>query len=218
MSSYVHNRQDWPRFYWNRESLAERLVVVRHEQGRLLGRMEALGFKLRQEAVFKTLTEDVLKSSEIEGEQLDAEQVRSSIARRLGMDIGGLKLVDRNVEGVVEMMLDATGHYEQPLTAERLFGWHASLFPTSRSGMRRIRVGAWRDDSSGPMQVVSGPIGRERVHFEAPIAEKLNREMQVFLDWFDESAETDWVSKAGLAQLWFVTIHPLDDGNGRIAR
>ena len=218
MSPYMHNHPDWPRFYWNRESLAERLVVVRHEQGRLLGRMEALGFKLRQEAVFKTLTEDVLKSSEIEGEQLDAEQVRSSIARRLGMDIGGLKPVDRNVEGVVEMMLDATGRYEQPLTAERLFGWHASLFPTGRSGMRRIRVGAWRDDSSGPMRVVSGPVGRERVHFEAPAAGRLEREMQVFLDWFNEKTESDWVMKAGLAHLWFVTIHPFDDGNGRIAR
>ena len=218
MSPYMHNHPDWPRFYWNRESLAERLAVVRHEQGRLLGRMEALGFKLRQEAVFKTLTEDVLKSSEIEGEQLDAEQVRSSIARRLGMDIGGLKPVDRNVEGVVEMMLDATGRYEQPLTAERLFGWHASLFPTGRSGMRRIRVGAWRDDSSGPMRVVSGAVGRERVHFEAPAAGRLDREMQVFLDWFDEKTESDWVMKAGLAHLWFVTIHPFDDGNGRIAR
>lgn len=218
MSPYIHNHQDWPKFHWDRDRLSEHLSVVRHEQGRLLGRMEALGFKLRQEAVLKTLTEDVLKSSEIEGEQLDAEQVRSSIARRLGMDVGGLRPVDRNVEGVVEMMLDATGHYEQPLTAERLFGWHASLFQTSRSGMRRIRAGAWRDDSSGPMQVVSGPIGRERVHFEAPVAEKLNREMQVFLDWFDESTETDWVSKAGLAHLWFVTIHPFDDGNGRIAR
>jgi Fic family protein len=218
MSPYIHNHQAWPRFHWDRDRLSEHLSVVRYEQGRLLGRMEALGFKLRQEAVLKTLTEDVLKSSEIEGEQLDAEQVRSSIARRLGMDVGGLRPVDRNVEGVVDMMLDATGHYEQPLTAERLFGWQASLFPTSRSGMRRIRVGAWRDDSSGPMQVVSGPIGRERVHFEAPVAEKLNREMQVFLDWFDESTETDWVTKAGLAHLWFVTIHPFDDGNGRIAR
>jgi Fic family protein len=218
MSPYIHNHQDWPKFHWDRDRLSEHLSVVRHEQGRLLGRMEALGFKLRQEAVLKTLTEDVLKSSEIEGEQLDAEQVRSSIARRLGMDVGGLRPVDRNVEGVVEMMLDATGHYEQSLTAERLFGWHASLFPTSRSGMRRVRAGAWRDDSSGPMQVASGPIGRECVHFEAPVAEKLNREMQVFLDWFDESTETDWVSKAGLAHLWFVTIHPFDDGNGRIAR
>ncbi|MBI2555521.1 MAG: Fic family protein [Candidatus Rokubacteria bacterium] len=218
MSPYIHNNPDWPRFHWNRESLAGRLAVVRYEQGRLLGRMEALGFKLRQEAVLKTLTEDVLKSSEIEGEQLDAEQVRSSIARRLGMDIGGLKPVDRNVEGVVEMMLDATGHYEQPLTAERLFGWHASLFPTGRSGMRRIRVGAWRDDSSDPMQVVSGAVGRERVHLEAPAAGRLNREMQVFLDWFNESTETDWVVKAGVAHLWFVTIHPFEDGNGRIAR
>lgn len=218
MSHYIHNHQDWPRFHWDRDRLSEHLSVVRHEQGRLLGRMEALGFKLRQEAVLKTLTEDVLKSSEIEGEQLDAEQVRSSIARRLGMDVGGLRPVDRNVEGVVDMMLDATGHYEQPLTAERLFGWHASLFPTSLSGMKRIRIGAWRDDSSGPMQVVSGPIGRERVHFEAPVAEKLNQEMQAFLDWFDERTETDWVSKAGLAHLWFVTIHPFDDGNGRIAR
>ena len=218
MSPYIYNYQNWPKFHWDRDRLSEHLSVVRHEQGRLLGRMEALGFKLRQEAVLKTLTEDVLKSGEIEGEQLDAEQVRSSIARRLGMDIGGLRPVDQNVEGVVEMMLDATGHYDQPLTAERLFGWHASLFPTSRSGMRRIKVGTWREDSSGPMQVVSGPIGRERVHFEAPVAEKLNREMQVFLDWFDESTETDWVAKAGLAHLWFVTIHPFDDGNGRIAR
>lgn len=215
---YIYNHPDWPRFSWDRESLTERLSVVRHEQGRLLGRMEALGFKLRQEAVLKTLTEDVLKSSEIEGEQLDAEQVRSSIARRLGMDVGGLKPVDRNVEGVVEMMLDATRHYEQPLTTERLFAWHASLFPTGRSGMSRIRVGAWRDDSSDPMQVVSGAIGRERVHFEAPAVGRLDREMQVFLDWFNENTATDWVAKAGLAHLWFVTIHPFDDGNGRIAR
>ena len=218
MSPYIYNLPNWPRFHWDRERLTEQLSVVRHEQGRLLGRMEALGFKLRQEAVLKTLTEDVLKSSEIEGEQLDAEQVRSSIARRLGMDIGGLKSVDRNVEGIVEMMLDATGHYERPLTAERLFGWHASVFPTSRSGMRRIGAGTWRDDSSGPMQVVSGAIGRERVHFEAPVAGKLNREMQVFLNWFDENTAADWVAKAGLAHLWFVTIHPFDDGNGRIAR
>src|SRR6266849_5528656 len=161
MAEYIHTQQDWPRFRWNRESLSGRLASVRHEQGRLLGRMEALGFKLRQEAVLKTLTEDVVKSSEIEGELLDRDQVRSSIARRLGMDIGGLKPVDRNVEGVVEMMLDATRRYEQPLNTERLFGWHASLFPTGRSGMNRIKVGAWRDDASGPMQVVSGPMGKD---------------------------------------------------------
>jgi Fic family protein len=218
MTEYIHNQEDWPRFHWNRDSLAERLATVRHEQGRLLGRMENLGFKLRQEAVLRTLTEDVLKSSEIEGEKLDAEQVRSSVARRLGMDIGGLKSADRNIEGVVEMMLDATRHYEQPLTAERLFAWHASLFPTGRSGMRRIRVGAWRDDSGGPMQVISGAVGRERVHFEAPAAERLDSQMGDFLDWFNGSAETDWVVKSGLAHLWFVTIHPFDDGNGRIAR
>src|SRR5580693_1799575 len=154
---FIYERKDWPRFHWNRARLAQPLAAVRHRQGRLIGRMEALGFHLRQEAVLQTLTEDVLKSSEIEGEKLDAEQVRSSIARRLGMDIGALKPADRNVEGVVEMMLDATRHYDQPLTADRLLAWHAALFPTGRSGMRKIRVGAWRDDSDGPMQVVSGP-------------------------------------------------------------
>lgn len=218
MSRYIHAQEDWPRFRWNRESLSGLLASVRHEQGRLLGRMEALGFKLRQEAVLRTLTEDVLKSSEIEGEKLDAEQVRSSIARRLGIDIGGLKAVDRNVEGVVEMMLDATRHYDQPLTAERLFAWHASLFPTGRTGMRRIRVGAWRDDGGDPMQVVSGPMGKERAHFEAPAAKRLDREMGAFLDWFNGSSEGDWVVKAALAHLWFVTIHPFEDGNGRLAR
>src|SRR5271165_1482952 len=158
---YIYELPAWPRFSWNDQVISARLAAVRHLQGRLIGRMEALGFKLQQEAVLRTLTEDVLKSSEIEGEKLDAEQVRSSIARRIGMDIGGLKAVDRHVEGVVEMMLDATRHYDQPLTSERLFAWHASLFPTGRSGMRRIRVGAWRDDSGDPMQVVSGPMGRE---------------------------------------------------------
>jgi Fic family protein len=180
--------------------------------------MEALGFPSRQEAVLKTLTEDVLKSSEIEGEKLDPGQVRSSIARRLGIDIGGLKAVDRNVEGVVEMMLDATRRYDEPLTAERLFVWHTALFPSGRSGMKRIRVGQWRDDSKGPMQVVSGPVGRERVHYQAPAAARLDAEMAAFLRWFNSSNETDWVVKAALAHLWLVTIHPFEDGNGRIAR
>jgi Fic family protein len=218
LEGFIHTQEDWPQFRWNRESLAEQLAAVRHEQGRLIGRMEALGFKLRQEAVLQTLTEDVLKSSEIEGEKLDEEQVRSSIARRLGMDAGGLIAADRNVEGVVEMILDATRQYEQPLTAERLFGWHASLFPMGRNGTRRIRVGAWRDNSIGAMQVVSGAVGRESVHFEAPAAERLDAEMPDFLDWFNGNAEADWVVKAGLAHLWFVTIHPFEDGNGRIAR
>src|SRR5664280_1587082 len=215
---YIHELQDWPGFAWNRERLAEALASVRHRQGRLIGHMEALGFNLQQEAVLETLTADVLKSSEIEGEKLDSEQVRSSIARRLGMDIGALKPADRDVEGVVEMMLDATRHYNQPLTAERLFGWHASLFPAGRSGMHKIIVSVWRDDRTGPMQVVSGPIGKEHVHFEAPPASRLEKEMQGFIDWFNADPDVDPVMKAALAHLWFVTVHPFDDGNGRIAR
>src|ERR1700733_9665075 len=215
---YISELTDWPRFHWSTEKLAEPLASVRHQQGRLIGHMEALGFDLQREAVLKTLTADVLKSSEIEGEKLDAEQVRSSIARRLGMDIGALKRVDRDVEGVVEMMLDATRHYNQPLTAERLFAWHGSLFPTGRSGMSRIRTGAWRDDGTGPMQIVSGAMGNEHIHFEAPKAGRLAGEMASFLDWFDGNHAIDSVLKAGLAHLWFVTIHPFDDGNGRIAR
>src|ERR1035438_9243657 len=215
---YIHELKDWPRFSWNREHLAEPLAAVRHRQGRLVGHMEALGFNLRQEAVLQTLTSEVLRSSEIEGGKLDAEQVRSSIARRLGMDIGALKPADRNVEGIVEMTLDATRQYDRPLTAERLFSWHASLFSTGRSGMTKIRAGTWRDDSTGPMEVVSGPIGKERVHSQAPPAERLDGEMQSFLDWFNANAGVDPVLKAGLAHLWFVTIHPFDDGNGRVAR
>src|ERR1700676_1227132 len=215
---YVHERQHWPQFSWDRERLAEPLAAARHIQGRLIGHMEALGFSLRQEAVLQTLTADVLKSSEIEGEKLDAEQVRSSIARRLGMDIGALKPADRHVEGVVEMMLDATRHYDEALTSERLFSWHASLFPTGRSGMTKIRTGAWRDDSTGAMEVVSGPIGKEKVHFQAPPAKRLDGEMKAFLEWFNANAQIDPVLKAGLAHLWFVTIRPFDDGNGRIAR
>lgn len=180
--------------------------------------MEALGFHLRQEAVLQTLTTDVTQSSAIEGERLDAEQVRSSIARRLGTDVGGLRASDRHVEGVVEMMLDATGHYDRPLTAERLHSWHAALFPTGRSGMSTIKVGAWRDDSSGPMQVPSGPMGREHVHFQAPEASRLESETRKFLDWFGQGGELDAVLKAAVAHFWFVTLHPFDDGNGRIAR
>ena len=215
---YIWELQEWPQFSWNRERLAEPLAAVRHKQGILIGHMGALGFNLRQEAVLQTLTSDVLKSSEIEGEKLDAEQVRSSIARRLGIDIGALKPADRNVEGVVEMMLDATRHFNEPLTAERLFGWHASLFPAGRSGMHKIIVSVWRDDRTGPMQVVSGPIGKEHVHFEAPPASRLEKEMQGFIDWFNADPDVDPVMKAALAHLWFVTVHPFDDGNGRIAR
>lgn len=216
--SYIHQHEGWPTFHWQSAALAERLADVRHRQGRLIGRMESLGFDLRAEAVLQTLTEDVTRSSEIEGELLDRDQVRSSIARRLGMDIGGLVPADRNVEGVVEMMLDATQNFENSLTRDRLFAWHAALFPTGRSGMSKINVGAWRDDANGPMQVVSGPIGRERVHYEAPGAPIVDAEMQAFLTWLDSDAGQDPVLKAGIAHLWFVTIHPFDDGNGRIAR
>jgi Fic family protein len=198
--------------------LAAPLAVTRHKQGRLMGQMEALGFTVTEEAVLRTLTEDVVKTSEIEGEKLDADQVRSSIARRLGMDVGGLKAPDRNVDGVVEMMLDASRNYQQPLTESRLFSWQAALFPSGRSGMNRINVGAWRDDSTAPMQVVSGPVGRERVHFAAPAAARLPDEMRGFLEWFNGDTATDAVLKAAQAHLWFVTIHPFDDGNGRIAR
>ncbi len=191
---------------------------VRNRQGRLIGRMESLGFPLRSEAILQTLTLDVLKSSEIEGEILDPAQVRSSIARRLGMDIAGLISSDRNVDGMVEMMLDATQQFKKSLTKDRLFGWHASLFPTGRSGMQKIVVGIWRDDKHGPMQVISGPIGRQKVHFEAPPAARLNNEMKNFISWFNQNTGIDPVLKAAIAHLWFVTIHPFDDGNGRIAR
>ena len=222
--TYIHQRSDWPNFTWNHEKLGPMLGHVRHRQGRLIGRMEGLGFVSQNEAVLATLTQDVLKSSEIEGEILNPDQVRSSIARRLGIDIAGAIPADRDVEGVVEMMLDATQHFTEPLTEERLFGWHAALFPTGYGGIHPIRVGAWRDDSRGAMQVISGPISREKVHFEAPAARRLQHEMDAFLVWVNNARSAngneviDPVLKAALAHLWFVTIHPFDDGNGRIAR
>ena len=218
MPTYIHQLPGWPNFTWDDKALAGLLAKVRNRQGRLVGRMEALGFPLRSEAVLQTLTQDVVKSSEIEGEVLDTDQVRSSIASRLGMDIGALTPADRNAEGVVEMMLDATQKYDSPLTTERLLGWHAALFPTGRSGMHKIKVAAWRADTSGPMQVVSGPIGKQRVHYEAPEAARLDAEMKAFVDWFESKMDIDPVLKAGIAHLWLVTIHPFDDGNGRIAR
>ncbi len=216
---YIYQLIQWPHFQWNTGEIASVLAGVRHQQGRLLGRMENLGFNLREEATLQTLTLDVLKSSEIEGEVLDAEQVRSSVARRLGMNIAGLVPADRNVEGVVEMMLDATQQYQEALTEDRLFGWQASLFPAGRSGMHRIVTGQWRDNlPDDPMQVVSGPMGRETVHFQAPDADQVPTEMKAFLDWFNAPDKTDPVLRAAIAHLWFVTIHPFDDGNGRIAR
>ncbi len=228
--TYIHQHSDWPRFTWNHEKLGPMLAHVRHRQGRLIGRMEGLGFVNQNEAVLATLTQDVLKSSEIEGEILNPDQVRSSIARRLGIDIAGAIAADRDVEGVVEMMLDATQHFAAPLTHERLFGWHAALFPTGYGGIHPICIGAWRDDSKGAMQVISGPISRERVHFEAPAAKRLQHEMDAFLAWVNSARNAhitssasgadviDPVLKAAVAHLWFVTIHPFDDGNGRIAR
>jgi Fic family protein len=218
MAVYIHERPDWPRFRWDDTVIVHLLASVRLRQGRLIGRLQSIGFRQQEEAVLATLTEDVLKSSEIEGEILDKAQVRSSIARRLGIDVAAVSPADRNVEGVVEMMLDATQNYADELTDERLFGWHAALFPTGRSGLSRIRTGAWRDETSGAMQVVSGAYGHEKIHYEAPAAGRLDAEMKSFLGWFNTQNDIDPVIKAGLAHLWFVTIHPLDDGNGRIAR
>jgi len=216
---YIHQRADWPQFHWNESELAPLLAETRHRQGLLLGKMAAMGLKVREEASLRSLTDEVVKSSAIEGEALDAEQVRSSLARRLGLDAAGLVPAERDVEGVVEMMLDATQDYASPLTEERLFAWHGALFPTGRSGLSRIKVAGWRDDAHGPMQVVSGPIGRERVHYQAPPAAALPGEMAAFLSWAEtRDGAIDPVVKAALAHLWFVTIHPFDDGNGRIAR
>jgi len=218
MKKYIYDQPEWPKFRWDAAALSGQLAEVRHRQGRLLGRMEGLGFSLRAETVLNTLTQDILQSSEIEGEILDAVQVRSSVAKKLGLDTVALVPVDRAVEGVVEMMMDATQNYNAPLTADRLFGWHAGLFPTGYSGMRKIKVGSWRDDAKGPMQVVSGSIGREHVHYEAPAAARLEDEMRSFFKWFESRDELDGVLRSGLAHLWFVTLHPFEDGNGRIAR
>lgn len=216
--TYIWQASDWPRWHYDLAALAGPLTEVSHAQGLLLGRLADVGMAMRDQASLAALTEDVIKTSEIEGERLDAESVRSSIARRLGVDIGALAPTDRHVEGVVEMVLDATARCEAALTRDRLFGWHAALFPTGYSGLTTIRVGAFRDDKSGPMQVVSGPMGRQRVHFEAPPADRLDAEMARFVDWVNATPTDHPVLKAGLAHLWFVTLHPFDDGNGRIAR
>ena len=218
MPKYIHQLPKWPGFSWNNEVIVPLLSGIRHKQGRLQGYMAVLGFALRNETTLQTLTLDVLKSTEIEGEILNPDQVHSSIARRLGMDVAGLVSADRSVEGVVEMMLDATQNYHRPLNKDRLFGWHAALFPTGRSGMHKIIVGDWRDNEKGPMQVVSGAMGKENVHYEAPEANRLEKEMKLFLKWFNANNSIDAVLKSAIAHLWFITIHPFDDGNGRIAR
>ena len=215
---YIHELAGWPRFYWNEDKLLSILATLRFQQGRLMGYMNSVGFSHRTESNLQTLTIDVVKSSDIEGEVLQEDQVRSSIARRLGLDIGGLVPSDRSIDGIVEMMLDATQEFDKPLTKERLFDWHAALFPTGRSGMNKIAVAKWRDEHSGEMQVVSGPFGHERIHFEAPHAKKLESEMSIFLQWFNAAEGLDPVLKSAIAHFWFVTIHPFEDGNGRIAR
>lgn len=215
---YIHERPDWPKFYWSAERLGERLAEVRYRQGLLLGKMRSLGFDARTEVSVETLTTDIVRSSTIEGENLNYEQVRSSIAHSLGIETAALPPSDRHIEGIVEMALDATTQYDKPLTAERLCAWHAALFPDGRSGLRRIAVGRWRTPDSDPMQVISGGFGRERIHFEAPPAIKIPVEIERFIDWFEASADTDLLLRAGIAHLWFVTIHPFEDGNGRIAR
>ncbi len=214
----IHQLKNWPEFEWDSERPSGLLAEVRHKQGKLLGRMESIGFKIREEATLQTLTLEIVKSNEIEGQILNQNQVRSSVARRLGIDVAGLVPSDRNVEGVVEMMLDVTQNFGKQLTDKRLFGWHASLFPTGYSGMHKIVSGNWRDNQKGPMHVVYSPIGYEKIHFEAPEAKLLGHEMNRFLTWFNEKMNIDPVLKTAIAHLWFVTIHPFDDGNGRIAR
>ncbi|MDI1349426.1 Fic family protein [Aquabacterium sp.] len=215
---YIWQANDWPNWRFDLAVLAGPMAEVSHAQGMLMGRLADVGMALRDQASLAALTEDVVKTSEIEGEHLNVESVRSSIARRLGVDIGALAPVDRHVEGVVEMVLDATAKCTEPMSRERLFGWHAALFPTGYSGLSKIQVGGWRDDASGPMQVVSGPIGRQRVHFEAPPANRLEAETSRFLAWLNSASSEPPLLKAGLGHLWFVTLHPFDDGNGRIAR
>lgn len=215
---WIHEHPNWTQFTWDLETLSSHLADIRYRQGRLFGRMENLGFSLQLEARLKMLTDDVLSSSAIEGEILNPIEVRSSIARRLHLEIAGMVPTTPHVDGVVEMMLDATQHCSKPMTAERLYGWHAALFPTGRSGMHKITVGQWRTPDAGPMQVVSGSMGREKIHYEAPAAARLDQEMDVFLSWCTTEQRIDPVLKAGVAHFWFVTIHPFEDGNGRMAR
>lgn len=216
---YIWQSPHWPDWRYDLAALAEPLAAVSRAQGLLLGRLTDVGMALRDEASLAALTEDVVQTSAIEGETLNVASVRSSVARRLGVDIGALAPADRHVDGIVDMILDATSKATTPLTTERLFGWHAALFPTGYSGISAIKVGHWRDDSNGPMQVVSGSIGREKVHFEAPPAKRLVAEMARLLAWLNDAApEEPALVRAGLGHLWFVTLHPFDDGNGRIAR
>ncbi len=215
---YIHEDDNWTDFVWDEKKVSLKLAETRNLQGRLLGKMESLGFDLQDEAVLNTLTIEIVKSSEIEGEVLDLEQVRSSIARRLGIELAGAIESERHIDGIVEMMLDATQRYQLPLTKERLFGWHSALFPTGWSSMYKITVADWRKDTNGPMQVVSGPMGKEKVHYQAPDSDRIEDEMRKFINWVEKETTVDPVLKAAISHLWFVTIHPFEDGNGRITR
>ena len=217
--THIWQSAHWPRFEWKLDHLTSRLAIVRLDQGRLIGRVESLGFRTREATFLRALTDDVVKSSAIEGERLDEQQVRSSLARRLGIDIDGFVTPNRSVEGIVHITLDATINCSEPLTAERLFQWHAALFPTGRNEWgHRLRVGDWRDDSGGRMEIVSGAFGHEKVHYVAPPADRVDAEMSAFLEWFNGSYDIDPLVKAAIAHLWFVAIHPFGDGNGRITR
>ena len=219
MGRYIHQRKKWPEFIWDNEALLPLIGKVRNLQGSVVGKMSTIGFNLKREANLETVTEEIVKSSEIEGEQFNVHEVRSSLARKLGMDRAGLVPSNRAIDGMVDLILDAVLNYKTPLVEKRLFDWHFALFPLGRSGMYKIVVGSWRDDSRGPMQVVSGGMGKERVHFQTPSAEKIPSEMKQFLRWINtEQSLLDPVLKAGIAHLWFVTIHPFEDGNGRITR
>jgi len=215
MVKYIYEYSNWPNFTWNENEIQEILGKVRHLQGKVFGHISALGFSVKEETMLSSLTLDILKSSEIEGEMLNYEQVRSSVARQLGLDYAGMIYSDRYVDGIVEMMLDATQNYQQPIDDERLFGWHAALFPTGRSGIHKIDTACYRSDI---MQVVSGAMGKEKVHFQAPPPEKVQKEMTTFLKWFNTNIKLDLVIKSAIAHFWFIIIHPFDDGNGRIAR
>lgn len=217
--TYIWQSPQWPKFEWKLEHLEPRLAAVRLDQGRLIGRVESLGFRTREATFLQALTDDVVKSSAIEGERLDEQQVRSSLARRLGIDIDGFVTPNRSIEGIVHITLDATINCSHSLTAERLFQWHAALFPTGRNEWgHKLRVGEWRDDSGGRMEIVSGAFGYEKVHYVAPPADHVEAEMSTFLEWFNESHYIDPLIKAAIAHLWFVAIHPFGDGNGRITR
>ncbi len=218
MQKYIHQNPNWHNFEWEDRKITELLGKVRNLQGKIIGKMEVLGFKFRDEATLESLSNEIIKTNEIEGEILNPEKVRSSVAEKLGIKIAGIKKRDRYIDGIVELMLDATKNFEEPLTRERLFSWHIALFPYGRSGMRKINTGKWRDDKKGPMQVVSGPMGNETVHFEAPESHRIENEMSEFLNWFNYKEGLDLFIKAAIAHLWFITIHPFEDGNGRIAR